>query len=100
MSVIVAGTYRLPPDKVVELKPHAVRMVAASCAEDGCAIYSHAEDVTEAGLMRFFEIWRDDAALRAHGQAPHMKAWRAAGDALGVTDRQITVYQVSGERRV
>lgn len=100
MSLIVAGTYRLPPEKVAELKPHAARMVAASLAEDGCEVYSHAEDVVEPGLMRFFEIWRDEAALRAHGQEPHMKAWRGVGDSLGVTDRNINVFDATGPRKL
>ena len=100
MSLIVAGTYRLPPENVAALKVHAAEMVAASLAEDGCEVYSHAEDVVEPGLMRFFEIWRDEAALRVHGQAPHMKTWRAAGDALGVTERNIGVFDATGPRKL
>ena len=100
MSLIVAGTYRLPPENVSELRAHAMRMVAASLAEDGCEIYSHAEDLLEPGLMRFFEIWRDEASLRAHGQTPHMAAWRAAGDQLGVTDRNIGVFDAAGPRKL
>jgi quinol monooxygenase YgiN len=97
MSLIVAGTYRVPPERVNELRPHAQAMMAASQAEDGCLVYAHAEDMAEPGLMRFFEIWRDHPALAAHGAAAHMKAWRAAGDACGVHDRKITVYDIASE---
>jgi len=100
MSLIVAGTYRLPPQNVEALKPHAAAMVAASRAEEGCIEYSHAEDATEPGLMRFFEIWRDQACLDAHYKAPHMPVWRAAGDGLGVHDRRIFVYDIAGQRQL
>jgi quinol monooxygenase YgiN len=100
VSLIVAGTYRLPAENVPALQPHAAAMVAASRAEGGCIEYAHAADVSEPGLMRFFEIWRDQAALDAHAKAPHMAVWRAAGDGLGVHDRRIFAYDIAAERRI
>jgi quinol monooxygenase YgiN len=98
VSLVVAGTYRLPPENVEALRPHAAAMMAASRAEDGCFEYAHAADMAEPGLMRFFEIWRDQAALEAHFKAPHMAPWRAAGDSLGVSDRRITIYDIAAQR--
>ena len=34
------------------------------------------EDMAEPGLIRAFEIYRDDEALKAHGASEHFKAWR------------------------
>ena len=98
MSLIIAGTVRAPPENLARLKPHMATMLQASRAEDGCLTYSYGEDVAEPGLIRVFEVWRDEAAIQAHFQAPHMAAWRAAGAELGVFDRKLALYEVAAER--
>jgi quinol monooxygenase YgiN len=98
MSLIIAGTVRVPPQNLDALRPRMIAMMAASRAEDGCRVYGYAEDVAEPGLIHVFEIWRDQAALDAHFKTPHMAAWRAAGAGLGVSDRQLSAYEVASER--
>jgi quinol monooxygenase YgiN len=98
MSLIIAGTVRVPPKNLAALKPHMEAMLAASRAEDGCLVYSYGEDVAEPGLIRIFEAWRDQAAIDAHVASPHMAAWRAAGAELGVSDRRLTLYETAAER--
>ena len=98
MSLIIAGTVRVPPENLASLKPHMLAMLTASRAEDGCEVYSYGEDVAEPGLIRVFEIWRDQAAIAAHFKAPHMAVWRAAGAELGVSDRKLFAYETASER--
>jgi quinol monooxygenase YgiN len=98
MSLVIAGTVRVPPDNLAGLKPHMATMLAATRAEDGCLVYAYAEDVAEPGLIRIFEAWRDQAALDAHLQSAHMAAWRAAGAQFGVSDRSLKLYEVAAER--
>ena len=98
MSVIIAGTVRVPPQNLAALKSHMLAMLAASRAEDCCLTYSYGEDVAEPGLIRVFEVWRDQAAIEAHFKAPHMSTWRAAWTELGVSDRKLVAYEVATER--
>jgi quinol monooxygenase YgiN len=98
MSLIIAGTVRVPPQNLADLKPHMQTMLAASRAEDGCVTYSYAEDVAEPGLIRVFEVWRDQAALDAHFKSAHMAQWRAAGAQSGISDRRLMAYEVVAER--
>ncbi|HEV2532641.1 putative quinol monooxygenase [Phenylobacterium sp.] len=98
MTIIIAGTVRVPPENLASLKPHMENMLAASRAEDGCFTYSYAEDVAEPGLIRVFEAWRDQGAINAHFQAPHMGEWRAAGARFGLSDRRLSLYEVAAER--
>ncbi|HXA39075.1 MAG TPA: putative quinol monooxygenase [Phenylobacterium sp.] len=98
MSVIIAGTMRVPPENLAGLKPHMLAMLAASRAEDGCLTYSYGADVGEPGLIRVFEAWRDQAAIDAHFKTPHMAAWRAAGAQFGVFDRKLIAYETASER--
>ena len=98
MTLIIAGTVRVPPENLERFRPHMQAMLAASRAEDGCLTYSYAIDVQDPGLIRVFEIWRDQAAIDAHFKAPHMATWRAANAELGVFDRKLTLYEVASER--
>jgi quinol monooxygenase YgiN len=66
--------------------------------EDGCLSYRFGQDVLDPDLIVIAEAWRDEAAVRAHLGAPHFITWRDAGASLGVTDRQLTVYEVSSSK--
>lgn len=98
MTLIVAGTVRIPPENVERFRPAMAAMMIASRAEDGCLDYGYAEDVAEPGLIHVFERWRDQAALEAHFQTPHMADWRAQWPSFGVSDRKLTAYEVAAER--
>ncbi|MGD2100835.1 MAG: putative quinol monooxygenase [Acidimicrobiia bacterium] len=96
--IIVAGTVRIPEDKVHDLRPIALKTMEASRAEVGCITYSYAFDVEEPGLMRVFEEWESRADLDAHQRQPHLKPWRAKLDEVGASGRQLRVYKAdSGE---
>jgi quinol monooxygenase YgiN len=98
MSVIVAGTVRVPPENIAAFRPKMAAMIEASRAEDGCEAYAYAEDVLEPGLMHVFELWRDEAALQAHFKTAHIAAWRAAWPAFGVSDRRLALYDIADQR--
>lgn len=96
--VVVIGTIRLAPGTIDRARPAMAQMIAASRAEDGCIAYSYAEDVLDAGLIRVAEMWRDQAALDRHFTMPHLTAWRATWPDLGISDRQLQVYNVDHAR--
>ena len=98
MTLIIAGTVRVPVENLQAFRPHMLAMLKASRAEDGCIAYSYAEDVAEPDLIRVFEAWRDQAALDAHFETPHMAAWRSHWPAFGVSDRQLRAYDVAAVR--
>ncbi len=98
MTLIIAGTVRVPPERFADLKPHMLAMLSASRAEDGCYEYSYGEDVAKPGLIRVFEAWRDQAALDAHVKTTHMAAWRATWPSFGVFDRKLFAYEIAAER--
>ena len=100
MSIIVAGTYRVPPENLAALRPHMQTVIAATRAEGGCVSYAYAEDIGEPGLIRVFEEWTDQAALDAHFVSAHMKAWQEVRAGYGLYDRNISVYEIAGQRKV
>jgi quinol monooxygenase YgiN len=100
MKILIAGTVQVPPEHLPRFKPHMEKMLAASRAEDGCLTYSYAIDVGEPGLVRIFEVWRDQAALDAHVRTAHMSDWRATWPEFGVSDRRLARYEVASERTI
>jgi quinol monooxygenase YgiN len=96
--LLIAGTVRLPPEKLAEARIAAKRMIEASRAEDGCERYAFAEDVLDPGLIHISELWRDRAALEKHAASAHMGVWRKAGRELGIGERNLKIYEV-GEGR-
>jgi len=98
VTLIIAGTVRVPPENLERFRPHMQAMLAASRAEDGCQEYSYAVDVAEPGLVRVFEAWRDQAALDAHFKTPHMATWRGHWPEFGVSDRRLFAYETASER--
>ena len=94
--IVVAGTVRVPADKVEALQPHSEAVISATRQEAGCITYSFAHDLLEPGLIRIFEIWETREHLDRHLHAPHMKPWRAALVELGASGREVKVYRVDG----
>ncbi|NQV80499.1 MAG: antibiotic biosynthesis monooxygenase [Alphaproteobacteria bacterium] len=93
--IVIAGTVRVPPEKIDGARPHMEKMLNASRAEAGCISYSYAQDVLDPGLIHIAEVWENDAALKMHFDMPHMKEWRAAWPSIGISDRNLTRYVVT-----
>ncbi len=96
--IVITGTVRVPAGTLDQARPAMKAMVDASVAEDGCIHYAYAEDLFEPGLIWVSEAWRDGEALGLHAQSEHMAAWRAAAGALGLFDRNLTVYEAVSSR--
>ena len=91
--LVITGTFRLPPDKLDAARPVMAAMIEASRAEPGCFHYSYGEDVLDPGLIHVAEHWTTREALAAHGESAHIKAWRAAWPALGIGQRDLTLFE-------
>jgi quinol monooxygenase YgiN len=95
--IVVVGEFRLSVENAEAGRTAMAKVIAASRAETGCLAYAYAEDVLEPGLYRVREAWTDHAALAAHFATAHMKAWQRERADLGMSERRVTAYEVSGE---
>lgn len=93
--LLIAGTVRVLPAQLDAVRTAMAAMIAASRAEPGCLDYSYAEDVLDPGLIRVSERWTSRAALADHFTSAHIAQWRAAWATLGITDRDLTLYEVA-----
>lgn len=98
VMLLIVGTVRLPPERLDPARRAMARMISASRAEDGCEEYCYAEDVLEPGLIHVKELWRDQGALDRHFSSEHIVAWRSTWAGLGITDRNLRIYDVGQPR--
>lgn len=91
--ILIVGTVRIRADGLEAALPAMAAMVAASRAEDGCIRYAYARDVLDPTVIHVSEAWRDRAALEAHFATPHLAEWRNQFARLGITDRDLTLYE-------
>ncbi len=54
----------------------------------------------EPGLIHLTERWTDQAALDRHFATPHIGELRAVWPDLGITDRDLRVYEVGEPRKI
>jgi quinol monooxygenase YgiN len=98
--ILVMGHFRLPPGRLAEARPIMRRIVAETLRERGCIAYSYAEDVSDPGLIRVSEAWDSAEALSAHLTTDHMQRWCSEREELGLTDRDITRYEVAAAEKL
>ena len=96
--LLIMGTIRIPDGGLDAARAAMTAMLTASRGEDGCLAYSYAQDVLDSRVIHVSERWRDRAALDAHFRTPHLAGWRAQFEPLGITDRELTLYE-SGDGR-
>jgi quinol monooxygenase YgiN len=73
--------------------------IASERDEPGCVRFNVLQDEKDQNVYYFYEVYKDQAALEAHRQAPHYAVWRAAADTLdGPTEptRCTTVFPAAG----
>ena len=92
--IVVNGTFRLPADRIDTALPAMKRVIAASLEERGCLAYAYSRDILDPGLIRVTEAWADGETLARHFETPHMQMWKQEREALGMTDRAITMHAV------
>ncbi|MEP7210270.1 MAG: putative quinol monooxygenase [Alphaproteobacteria bacterium] len=93
--IIIEGTIRIAD--LNKARPAMEAMIVASRAEMGCIDYAYAIDLLDAGLVRVSERWESREALAAHLGSAHIRTWRGLWVEIGVSDRQLRMYDATPE---
>jgi quinol monooxygenase YgiN len=96
--IIVMGHAKLAAGEIDRLKDDMAVQIAATQAEDGCMLYCFARDVLDPDTLIISERWRDQAALDAHFQSPHMAVFNEVFGAAKLLEISIKAYE-NGEAR-
>ena len=93
--IVVTGTIDVHPEDVWPATTVAAEMVRRTELEVGCISYRFYVDINYLTRFRLYEEWRDEAALAAHMQMPHMKAFLSRIAELRVLERTVVKYEVT-----
>ncbi|MBC8718001.1 putative quinol monooxygenase [Ochrobactrum sp. Marseille-Q0166] len=96
--LLIIGTIRLPAEKLNAARPAMQKMIEASRTEDGCIEYTYSQDILEPNLIHVKELWRDRVSLDKHFVSDHIGKWRSEWPKLGITDRNLVLYDVDAPK--
>ena len=92
--IVVSGTVAVKPEQREEAARVALKMVAATKQEAGCAAYDFWSDLNDPNRFHVFEEWETQEALEAHFQTSHMAEFMEALPALITGPPDIKRYEV------
>ena len=92
--IVVTGEIEFHPEDAWPAMSAALVMMEATAKEDGCLIYRFYSDILNPRRFRIYEEWRDEAALKAHSQTPHMAVFREKIGKLRILERRIGKMKV------
>jgi len=98
--IVVSGVLKMNPDKHDEFAEAAIKMAAASNAEEGVLAYGFYADPAERGSFRVFEEYADESALTSHFSSPHMAEFMGALGPVGITEFALHKYEVSDKSKL
>lgn len=96
--LVVTGLFRIDPDDMEAAREAALEMMAETAKENGCIHYRFYQDIGEPGVLRVYEEWESDDALKAHFATPHMATFRAALGELKLHYRAVKAFDATNLR--
>ncbi|WP_168221925.1 putative quinol monooxygenase [Aquisphaera giovannonii] len=73
-AVVLTAKVKAKADEVEAVKEALLSLVGPTRKEEGCLCYNLHQSKSDPTEFVFYEQWASQAALDAHGKAPHMKA--------------------------
>ncbi|GGN22633.1 putative quinol monooxygenase [Halarchaeum nitratireducens] len=92
--IVVHATFPIDPDHREEALDLARDVVAASTEEPGVIDYHAAVDVEDETVLRFVERYEDAAAVEAHEESEHFRAFVAGLSDVLAGDPEATRFAV------
>jgi len=93
--LIIAGTLKVKADHRQAMLDAVAPMVAATLNEAGCRDYVFSADPNDPEVVRLYELWDDEDALKGHFESEHMAQWQARAADLPILGRDIAKYTIS-----
>ena len=98
--VVVSGTFSFPAGSADGVKAAMAACVAETTKEEGCITYRFYPDMEQPDVYRVFEEWETMEHLGAHGKSAHLAEFRNTLQGLGLVNREVKIYEVSGIKEI
>ncbi|MFF4117685.1 putative quinol monooxygenase [Streptomyces sp. NPDC001714] len=87
MAIAVSAAWTAHPGKEDVVRGALAQLAPATRAEPGCRSYVVHRDPQQPTVFRFFEIYDDEDALKAHTEYPHFTKYAVGQAAPAPADR-------------
>ncbi len=93
-AVILTARIKAKEGEVGAVREALLSLVAPTRKEEGCIHYILHQDAKDKTMFMFYEVWKNEAAFKEHGQTPHLQGLGAK--LKGRTDKGggVTFYKV------
>ncbi len=91
--LLIAGEFRVTPDKSEAFADLARTLSAATRREEGCDAFEFWADLDGSGRFGLFERWASPDHLLAHRETPHVAAFKEGMATLGIESVRIDRYE-------
>ncbi|WP_067701646.1 MULTISPECIES: putative quinol monooxygenase [unclassified Erwinia] len=81
-NILVVAKFTAKPGKADELKKVLTHGVKPARAEAGCVHYDLYRSVEDGNVFLFHETWKNEEAVKTHGEQPHFKTLMADAEPL------------------
>ncbi len=90
----VIAKIRAKPGREKDVENELRALIEPTRAEQGCFNYDLHVSQNDLGVFMFYENWTDRAALDAHAQSPHLKAWGKKQPAMLAHGVEISLFEM------
>lgn len=91
---VIAGKFKVKPERREDIIALARSLFDASRAEPGNISYNFYEDKGSENGFLFFEEWKDQEAIDFHFQTPYFKGFMEKFPDMIVGEPKIKIYEV------
>ncbi|TQL48414.1 quinol monooxygenase YgiN [Homoserinimonas aerilata] len=93
MAIVLSATWIAKEGSEETVREALEHLAPASRTEEGNIYYQAYQDPAEPRVFRIFEVYKDDAAVKAHTEYEHFTQW-AAGQAIpALEERKRDFYE-------
>ena len=92
--IVLYASFPLDPEHREEALDHVETLVEQSNREEGVIDYRAAVDVEDENTLRFFEQYEDEAAVEAHTESEHFRAFESRLPDLLAGEPEVLQFEV------
>ena len=91
--LVISGTFEVPAGTEGKVIDALTVMAVESRAEKGCIKYAFWQNIEDPTQFRVYEEWDDADCLKAHAASAHMATYRAQMAEIGVSGRDVSLFE-------
>ena len=91
--IVIAGSFRLDDGVTNDVMEACKTVMQATHQEEGCHEYIFYPDPLDSDVLRVFEMWENDQALKNHFGTAHVNAFRESMGSWDTSEREIKKFE-------